>query len=67
MHISRTVENIEKLIRLGHGAKQRIVAAGAFLLLVKAHGGALDTAFGGLNRAVEIECYTSKIFSHQRL
>jgi len=37
MHVAATVQHIEYLTGLRHGAKQRIVTARSFLLLVKAN------------------------------
>jgi hypothetical protein len=36
MHVAATVQDVEYLTRLRHGAKQWIVTARSFLLLVKA-------------------------------
>jgi len=42
MYVAAAVQHIEHLTSLRHGAKQRIVAARSFLLLVKANGPVLS-------------------------
>ena len=59
--------HIEYLAGLGHGAKQRIVAALAFLLAVKAHGRAFGETPGGQHRAVEVERHAGKAKNAQLL
>jgi hypothetical protein len=57
MHVAATVQDVEYLTRLRHGAKQRIVTARSFLLLVKANCCAFGVALGALHTAIEIQCY----------
>src|ERR1700730_4837311 len=54
MHVAATVQHIEYLTGLRHGAKQRIVTARSFLFLVKANRRAFGIAFGALHTAIEI-------------
>src|SRR4029077_2760741 len=54
MHVAGAVQHIEYLTGLRHGAKQRIVTARSFLLLVEAHCRAFGMAFGALHTAIEI-------------
>jgi hypothetical protein len=55
MHVTRTVVKVKKLSCLGHGTKQWIIAARAFLFFVETDGGALGVAFCGLYRTIEIK------------
>jgi len=55
MYVPWPMEKVEHLQRLGDGAEQRIVAACAFLLLVKANCGAFRVTFRRLNRSIEVE------------
>ena len=63
MDIARPMKKIEKLSGLCDGAKQRIVAAGALLVLVEPHRRALGVALGGLNRTIKIQCHPRQLFA----
>jgi len=58
--VAGTVEQIEDLTSLGNGAKERIVAAPAFVFLVESDGGVLRMPFGGEDGAIEVQSDASK-------
>jgi len=55
MDVSAAMEEIENHAELGDGAKEGIVTALSFFLLVEAHGSIFCEAFGGLHGTVEIQ------------
>ena len=60
MHIAWAMMHVENLTRLGDGGEQWIIAAGAFLLLVETHRGALRVTPSALHRAIEVRRHSSK-------
>jgi hypothetical protein len=67
MHVAATVQHIEHLTSLRHGAKQRIITARSFLLLVKANCRAFGMTLSALHTAIEIQRYRFKCFLLQAL
>ena len=55
MDITRAVQHIEHLARLGYGAKQRIVTALSFFLAVKPHGCPFSVPARADDRAIEVK------------
>ena len=54
MDVAATVQHIEHLTSLRHGAKQRIITARSFLLLVKADCRAFGMTLSALHAAIKI-------------
>ena len=65
--IPRAMVNIEDLVGLGDGAKEGIVAAGAFFLLVESHCRAFGMAPCTQHRPVEVQRHRRKSLNRQAL
>ena len=65
--VAGPVQDIEELPGLGHGAKQVVVAARAFLLGVVADGGTFGMPARGRHRAVEVEGQAGEAFPLERV
>lgn len=48
------MQHVEGLAGLRDGAKERVIAARAFLVFVETYGSALGVTFGGEHAAVEV-------------
>ena len=59
--------HVEHLVGLGDGAKQGVVAARTFLLLVESCGRAFGMSPGAQHRPIEVERYAREPFGHQAL
>ena len=65
--VSGSMVHVEHLVGLGNGAKQGVVAARPFLVLVEPYCRAFGMAPGAQHRAVEVERYARESFGHQAL
>ena len=63
----RAIVKVEKLTGLGNGTKQRIVTPGTFLGLVETDCSTLCVSFGGLYRAIKIQCQSGQSFALQSI
>ena len=67
MDIAGTVQDIEKLPGLGHGAKQVVVTAGPLPFGVVADGGTFGMSARGYHRPVEVEGQTRQLLTLERM